>query len=151
MVAGFLLLGAARQIYRFPLSATASAPGAEGQGMLALGWSPFGVALGADGRTVYDLDVRTSGLRAPSRLGPYSEYTVWMTTPTLDTIVRLGPLDAAGRFHGRANLTKFLLVVSAERSDSSTRMHGPIVLRGRSPSTLVQAFQSHQLYNLFPD
>ncbi|HEU4562983.1 MAG TPA: multicopper oxidase family protein [Longimicrobium sp.] len=96
--------------------------------------SPFGVALTADGRHVYDLAVTLRGLPPPESLGPYTTYVAWAAPPMLDPMLRLGPVGPGRTRVGRVALNKFLVFVSAEASATVTRRTGPLVLRGTSPS-----------------
>ena len=96
--------------------------------------SPFGIALTADGRHVYDLSITLRDLPPPASLGPYAAYVAWAAPPSLEPMLRLGAV-AAGRTHlGRVALNKFLVFVSAEPSADVARRTGPLVLRGASPS-----------------
>ncbi|MFL5385768.1 MAG: multicopper oxidase family protein [Longimicrobiaceae bacterium] len=96
--------------------------------------SPFGVALTADGRHVYDLSITLRDLPPPASLGPYTAYVAWAAPPSLEPMLRLGAV-AAGRTHlGHVALNKFLVFVSAEPSADASRRTGPLVLRGASPS-----------------
>ncbi len=139
------------EIYRFDLVATARAPGAIGTGLLNLAWSPFGVAVSADGFLVYDLALTVERVIEPQRLGPFTTYVAWIATPSLDKIEKLGFLSAAGKLETQiASWNKFIVLVTAEASTDVERRTGPVVLQGRSPSGFIASFQSHELFNLMP-
>ena len=112
--------------------------------------SPFGMAVTADGHPVYDLDVTFKGLRPPRALGG-EVYVVWMTTPALDRIERLGTVEGPGRFRARiSSMNKFILLVTVEPFADGDKRTGPIILRGVSPSGFLTAFGGHELFNNMP-
>ena len=136
-------------IYKFPLRATSRARGAKGAGHLRIAQSPFGIALTADGHLVYDLEVTIEGLRAPRPSG--GTYVAWLTTPELDRFDKLGPVEPSGTFSYRVStMNKFILLVSLEASEAVTKRAGPTVLRGVSPSGLMQNMESHELFSTMP-
>lgn len=136
-------------IYKFPLRATSRARGARGSGHLRIAQSPFGIALTADGHLVYDLEVTIEGLRAPRPSG--GSYVAWLTTPELDRFDKLGPVEPSGTFSYRVStMNKFILLVSLEASEAVTKRAGPTVLRGVSPSGLMQNMESHELFSTMP-
>ena len=138
-------------IYRFPLTATARARGAVGSGYLQLAPSPFGIAVTADGHLVYDLALTTKRLRPPSALGPYQVYVAWLSTPELDRYEKLGAVGESGELRVRtSSMNKFILMVTAEPSADVAKRSGPVVLRGVSPSGLLQSFGSHELFSDMP-
>ncbi len=47
-------------------------------------------------------------------------------------------------------LNKFLLLITLEASADVEERRGPIVLRGVSPSGLMQNMESHELFNNMP-
>lgn len=147
---GVVVWHAGARIYRFDLQATPRAPRASGVAQLTLAWSPFGVAVSADGHLVYHLDVEVAQLGSAARLGAQG-YVVWVVSPNLDRVEHLGVLSGEGRLRGRlSSWNKFLLLVTAEPDTSTAQRAGPILLQGRSPSGLMASFASHELYNLMP-
>ncbi len=139
------------EIYKFPLRATSRARSATGIGELKPAASPFGFAVTAEGFPVYDLVLSIRGLRTPKSLGSAGSYVVWLVTPDLDRTEKLGPVDPAGTFRFRVStMNKFILVVSLETSSDVTKRSGPIMLRGISPSGLMQSFASHELFDNMP-
>jgi hypothetical protein len=112
--------------------------------------SPFGIAVSREGRIVYDLSIVTAGLADPSTLGSYTVYEAWLTTPRLEPVTDLGPIRPGEPLRARADWNKFTIIVSAEAAApvNQKRWAGPVVLIGRSPSSLMQSFVTHPLYNI---
>ncbi|MEX2466066.1 MAG: multicopper oxidase domain-containing protein [Gemmatimonadota bacterium] len=122
---------------------------ARGVATLARPSSPFGVTVTPEGRHVYALSVRAEGLPDPESLGPYTVFVAWATPLSLDPVVRLGEVTGAPGTSdlGTVSFSQFLVLVSAEASADVTEREGPLVLRGRSPSSLMEA---HDLLALAP-
>lgn len=132
--------------YDIPLFATPKAPSATGSARLVYASSPFGIAVTADGRARYDIQVTAANLPSPSSLGHYVGYVAWATTPELTTWVRLGTVHNGTSTVGHVELNKFLLVITAE-GDTTARQHtGPTVLHGTSPSGWLQSFLNHPMF-----
>jgi hypothetical protein len=136
--------------FDIPLFNTPKAPAAAGHARLVYAESPFGVAVTADGRAIYDVQVDASGLPAPATLGAYGAYVAWATTTDLSRWDRLGTISNGRATVGHATLNKFLLVITAERDTSVTTHAGPTVLHGTSPSGWLQTFLSHPLFRGIP-
>ncbi len=143
-----VLVVASEGPFDIPLFSTTKAPTAVGHARLVYAESPFGVAVTADGRTIYQVDA--SGLPAPATLGAYSAYIAWATTTDLSRWDRLGPITNGRVTVGHATLNKFLLVITAESSESVSVHAGPTVLHGTSPSGWLQTFLSHPLFRGIP-
>jgi hypothetical protein len=132
--------------YDIPLFSTPKAPEAAGAARLVFAESPFGIAVTADGRAQYDVQVTVSDLPAPSTLGAYTAYVAWATSPDLTRWDRLGVIGNGTTTVGHIALNKFLLVITAE-SDSAPKTHaGPTVLHGTSPSGWLQSFLNHPMF-----
>lgn len=129
-----------------PLFATPKAPAARGEARLVYASSPFGVAVTADGRASYDVQVTASKLPAPSTLGAYHAYVAWAVTPDLAEWHRLGAVRNGTTTVGQAEFNKFLLVITAERDTAPASHAGPTVLHGTSPSGWLQSFLTHPLF-----
>jgi hypothetical protein len=132
------------EYYKIDLVPTKRVPGArmaEGVGYVAFARSPFGIAVTPEGHYVYDLTVTVEGLRPPEA----GAYVVWVATPDLGTVERLGVLDAAGRAKGRVQLNKFLVIVTLEPSAKTpgARWTGPVALRGLSKSGYMHTMAGH--------
>ena len=126
-------------LFCLDLHATAAVRGAGGVVELGRVPGPFGVAVTADGHHVHELTAWISGLPEPGELGPYGAYVAWATTPTLDPVVRLGPVNNGRNPLGRVSFNKFLILITAESSADVADREGRLVLRGRSPSSLMEA------------
>jgi hypothetical protein len=136
--------------FDIPMFNTSKAPAAQGRARLVFAQSPFGVAVTADGRASYDVEIEISGLPEPPMLGAYSAYLAWAVTTDLKEWHRLGAVTNGKTTVGRAELNKFLLVITAEASTGSTIHAGPTVLHGTSPSGWLQSFLSHPLFRGIP-
>lgn len=132
--------------YEFPLRASRRVPDATGHARLVSAPSPFGVAVTADGRSRYLAQVTAAGLPEPSTLGPYSVYLAWEASTDLKTWTRLGTVTNGVTTVGTLQLNKFLLVITAESSDTVSTRQGPTVLNGNSPSSWLQSFITHPLF-----
>ena len=132
--------------YDIPLFATPNAPMANGSARLVYAQSPFGIAVTADGRAQYDVQVTAARLPAPTTLGAFTTYVAWAATPDLARWERLGTITNGTTTVGHVALNKFLLVITAE-ADSAPKKHaGPTVLHGTSPSGWLQSFLNHPLF-----
>jgi len=138
------------EYYRIDLVPTKSVPGArraKGVGTVTFARSPFGVAVTPEGHYEYDLAVSVEGLRPPET----GAYVVWIATPDLGTVERLGALDAEGRAKGRVRLNKFLVIVTLEPSaETGARWTGPVALRGLSKSGYMHTMAGHGPFNQEP-
>ena len=126
-------------LFCFDLHATSRARDAWGVVELGRVPGPFGVTVTAEGNHVSNLTAWISGLPDPGQLGPFEAYVAWATTPTLDPVIRLGPVGNGRNPLGRISFNKFLIMVTAEASANATEREGRLVLRGRSPSSLMEA------------
>jgi hypothetical protein len=99
--------------------------------------APTTVALSPEGHHRYELSVTIDGLPEPSRLGAYSLYVAWLTTPGIAAPVRLGVVGNGSTRLGPVELDKFLILVSAESTATVEHREGRLVLRGASPSGLM--------------
>ena len=128
------------------LSNTAKAPDARATARLVYAPSPFGVAVTVDGRASYDVQITATGLPDPASIGAYTTYVAWQATTDLGEWTRLGTVSNGLSTVGRLELNKFLLVVTAEPSDTVSVRSGPTVLHGISPSSWLQTFLTHPLF-----
>ena len=132
--------------YDIPLFATPKTPQATGSARLVYARSPFGVAVTADGRAQYDIQVTAASLPAPATLGAFTTYVAWATTPDLERWDRLGTIANGTSTVGHVTLNKFLLVITAEADSAPTTHAGPTVLHGTSPSGWLQSFLNHPMF-----
>ena len=131
------------EFYVIELVSTRRIPGsgaATGNVDVTFAPSPFGVSLTENGDYLRDLEINVSNLRPPEQ----GALVVWVTTPQLDRIERVGVLGD-GVLRGQVRWNKFLVVVSLEQDDGSTapRWAGPIVLRGMSRSGAMHTSAGH--------
>lgn len=124
-----------------------AAPGASGHLELVMAGSPFGVTVSEGGSYVYDVRVRVRQLRKR----PGRTYVVWVTTPELDRVRRLGTLGEDLAAGGRVEWNKFLVVVSEEEADGggaadAERWQGPVLLTATSPSGLMHTMRGHGIF-----
>ena len=142
------LAGAARpDLYVIPLEGVGPSSRMEGQARLTPARSPFGLATTADGFLVFDIEVAGSTLPPAGAFGAYSTFVAWITSGDLSEVKRIGALQAGGSVKGQVAMNKFLVVVTAERDGNGAKWEGPIVLRGRSPSSYLANFSSHEMFN----
>ncbi len=147
-LAGLLLVGAGP--FDIPLRNTPAAPDARGAARLVFAPSPFGVAVTATGVASYDVRFELAGLPEPSTLGEFTSFVAWVATTTLSDWHRLGTVRNGTTTLGRAELNKFLLVITAEADSLATTRTGPTILHGPSPSTWLQSMLSHPLFRGIP-
>ena len=145
-----VLLAAWTNPFDIPLRGTARVPTARGSARLVYAASPFGVAVTVDGRASYDVRLELSGLPAPASLGQYHVYVAWVASTDLKQWHRLGTVRNGTTTVGRAQLNKFLLVITAEADSVAVTRSGPTILHGPSPSTWLQSFLSHPLFRGIP-
>jgi len=136
--------------YDIPLFSTPKVPAAQGRARLVFAPSPFGVAVTADGRASYDVQITAAGLPDPSTLGAYTAYVAWAASTDLAHWYRLGTIANGTTTVGHAELNKFLLVITAEANATPAEHAGPTVLHGTSPSGWLQTFLSHPLFRGVP-
>lgn len=117
-----------------------AAPGIAATGSVELRYPPgaFTTAVTRDGRQIYQPAVTLRDLPAPGTLGPYTRYVAWVTTPVMSPMVKLGVVGNGNWKLPQVWFDQFVIIVSAERSDTVTERRGRLVLRGGSPSTRLQ-------------
>ncbi len=98
-------------------------------------WSPYGVTVTADGRHRHTLTAWIRSLPSPSALGPYTKFVAWATPMSLDPVVRLGEVTNGLNQLGEVAFNKYLVWITAEANGDVTERRGPLILRGRSPSS----------------
>jgi len=131
--------GGDRDLYCPDLLPTPPVEGASAVAQLGPAASPFGVPLTPGGRIRYRVSMRVQGLPDPAQLGDFDTYVAWAAAPTLRPMIRLGRVPVEGTVRlGTADLNKFLILVSAERTADVEQRQGPIVLRAQSPSMRLQ-------------
>jgi FtsP/CotA-like multicopper oxidase with cupredoxin domain len=106
--------------------------------------SAFGVAVSRDGHQRYRLIVHTAGLPATP---DGHEYVLWSMPLVLDPVVRQATIVNGEVDAGEIALNRFMLLVSLEPQDATADQGrtGPIVMRGRSPSSRMEP---HDLFQV---
>ena len=137
----------ASDLHCIDLFATGRAGDAAGVVSLTRPWSPFGVTVTAEGRHRHELTAWIARLPDPASLGPYTTYVAWATPLVFDPVINLGSVTNGRNDLGEVSFNKYMVLVSAEASADVTEREGPLVMRGRSPSTFMEA---HDLMALAP-
>ncbi|MBO6574068.1 MAG: multicopper oxidase family protein [Rhodothermales bacterium] len=101
--------------------------------------SPFTVAVDRDGRHRYETEFALQGLPAPSELGDYAVYRAWVVDPDLNRLQPLGIVRNGTVRTGVVARNKYMLWVTAEPDTLTAERRGPLVMRGLSPSTRMEA------------
>ena len=107
--------------------------------------SAFTVSVTKDGRHRRILSLTATDLPMPKEFGEYETYVAWLTNPTFSLSRKLGVVENGTVELGEVNLNKFTILVTAEPSANVSRRSGPLVLRGRSPSSLLEPHDVMQL------
>ncbi|MFQ5678015.1 MAG: hypothetical protein ACE5HP_00980 [Gemmatimonadota bacterium] len=127
---------------RVLLKATSSTGGGSGYVELTMATSPFGVSVSPAGHYLFDLKVAVQQLRRR----PGLSYVVWVATPELDRVRKLGVLGEGGVVSGQVDWNKFLVFVTAETSTEVSTWKGPILLTALSPSGLMHTMRGHGIF-----
>lgn len=132
------------EYYAIDLVSTKRLPGtrrASGIANVTFVRSPYGVHISSKGTYVYDIRIELENLKEPES----GVYVVWLTTPDLSEIDRLGALDSNHSIEGQVDWNKFLVVVTLEDSDDpdQERWEGPIAFRGLSRSGFMHTMAGH--------
>ncbi len=141
----------ATDYYQIKLVGTRKVQGArmaKGVATVTFAPSPFGVALSAEGTYVVQLSLEMMNVD----LGPDRSLVAWITTPQLDQVKLLGPMDQALKASGTSEWNKFLVVITAEPNakDLGSTWTGPIVARGMSRSGLMHTMAGHGPFETEP-
>ena len=123
-----------RDLYCVFLTARPGMEPAAGRLELRTPPSPFGVAVDAAGRHVYEGVLTLEGLPPPASLGDYGHFVAWLATPLFDTVVNLGPVGNGTESIGEIRLNKFMILITAEAQPDGDDWAGRLVLRATSPS-----------------
>ena len=137
----------ASDLYCLDLHGTPSVLEARGAVQLGRVPSPFGVTVTPAGNHVHELTAFIEGLPAVESLGPFTAYVAWAATPFFEPVVKLGEVGNGANALGRVHFNKFLILVTAEASADVAERVGRLVLRGRSPSLLMDP---HDLMTMAP-
>ena len=132
--------------YTIELCSTLNSRGASGSVVLSFPPSPFGVRISKEGRYIYDMHVEVRGI--PSRIE--GSLVVWIATPNLDQVEKIGTMASDGTAVGRVDLSKFMVFVTREIDVSLDRWAGPILLQGISRSGMMQSMEGHSTVDYGP-
>lgn len=132
-------LGPSRDLYCIELQAIPELSGASGTFELNRIPSPFGANVTRDGHQRYDPVLRISGLPAPGEFLPGARvWVVWMATPQLFPVQRLGVVGNGTYSLPPIDWPKFLILITAEASSALAEPAGRAALRGFSASWRMQ-------------
>jgi hypothetical protein len=122
-------------------------PGVAGSGIATLTPtpSPFGISLTPDGHPIFDVNITLKNMSAPSSFGG-TAYVAWASTASLDHAVKLGVVGSDETVKGVMALSKYIILVTAEKAPIGDMWKGPVVLRGFSASTFLANYASHPLF-----
>ena len=130
-------------LYCIQLLPTRDYARARGYVELARPSSPFGLTVTREGRQRYEILLDVGGLPA---LGPdEGHYVLWASPLTLDPLINLGEVGNGHQVAGEISFNKFMLVISREPQLGGSERKGPLVLRGRSPSSRMEPHDMFQL------
>ncbi|MEQ9105807.1 MAG: multicopper oxidase domain-containing protein [Rhodothermales bacterium] len=131
-------------LYCIELVPTVAFEGVRSAVELARPPSAFGVAVSRDGHQRYRLIVHTEGLPSPPA---GHAYVLWSMPLVLDPVVRQATIVNGEVDAGEIALNRFMLLVTLEPEDAAADAGrtGPIVMRGRSPSSRMEP---HDLFQL---
>ncbi|MGH7471824.1 MAG: multicopper oxidase family protein [Longimicrobiales bacterium] len=101
--------------------------------------SPFGANVTRAGAIVYAPVLRVQGLPDPDAFAAGSRvWVAWLATPLLHPTRKLGIVQNGESTLPNIDWSKFLVLVTAERSADVTEPGGRVALRGFSPSSRLQ-------------
>ena len=143
------LTGAFRpDLYEIPLEGVGPSSRMEGKAKPTPARSPFGLAMTEDGYFIFNIEVEAATLPPIAAFGPaYQTYVAWITSNDLSKVVRIGAFQAGESVKGTVAMNKYMVIVTAETKPDGEKWAGPIVLRGRSPSSYLSNFSSEEMFN----
>jgi len=122
-------LGPSHDLYCLELVAAPGVHGVSGRVELSIPPGPFTVAVTPDGRSRFVPIALLAGLPDTG------VYVAWVTTPQMDSVIKLGRVKNGSDTLPVIALEKFNFLVTVERSARVREPTGRVVLRGQSPST----------------
>ena len=132
-------------LYCVPLTGIPELRSAAGYAIMRPTMSPFGVDVDKNGYHRYQIDFVIEGLPAPESLGPYSQYVAWVTTPQFYPVKRLGTITNGVTHSGEVGFNMFTILISAEPPGERLERSGTLVMRGMSPSSLMEGHDVLQM------
>ncbi|MDR9418724.1 hypothetical protein [Gracilimonas sp.] len=131
--------------YTIDLVTTKNIPGtgqATGKAVMKFSPNPFGISITKDGSFRHQLDIQINKANKPEE----GTFVAWVTTPSLDKIKMIGPLDENMEVSGTVEWNKYIVVITLEEEtpDPNTNMwSGSIAFRGLSRSGLMHTMAGH--------
>lgn len=130
-------LAPSRDLYCIELIPAPGVTGASGRVLLGRRAGPFTIDVTRDGHVRYWPRITVENLPEPRASGG-AVYVAWAVPPTMYPYTNLGALRSGRDVGAPITFDKFLILVTAEHSDTVSEPAGRIVLRGASPSTRLQ-------------
>ena len=112
--------------------------------------SPFGIAVTAEGRGIFEATTTVRNLPDAASLGAqFNTYVLWVASPSLDQVRNLGVINNGVPVSARVDFVKMMYMVTAEPAANAkgTNFKGAIVLVGRSASARVQNLAGCDIYD----
>ena len=134
-------------LYCIPLEGTPDYREVSGYVAMLPAMSPYGVDVDRFGYHRYQLEFVIDNLPDPGLLGDYTQYIAWVTTPQFYPMKRLGVIEEGRTLSGEVAFNMFTVLVSAEPNGNHVERKGPLILRGMSPSSLMEG---HDLLQVAP-
>jgi len=99
---------------------------------------PYSIAVTPGGKPLYAPVLQASGLPPAESMGPYHVYIAWVASPVMFPMTKLTRIENGRNELPAFAIDPFMIMVTAESSDSVSHPQGKVVLRGGSPSTRLQ-------------
>jgi suppressor of ftsI len=101
--------------------------------------APFGTNVSRDGAHRYAPVLRLRGMPQPSTIEANARaWVAWIATPTLSQSLKLGTVRNGENKLPIIDWSKYVVLVTAEQSDTVSQPSGRAVVRGLSPGTRLQ-------------
>ena len=133
------------EYYTINLVTTKNIPGtglATGKAVMKFTPNPFGISISKDGSYRHQLDIQIKKANKPKK----GTFVAWVTTPSLDKVNLIGPLDKDLKVSGTVNWNKYIVVITLEEDVPSRNPQmwtGSIAFRGLSRSGLMHTMAGH--------
>jgi FtsP/CotA-like multicopper oxidase with cupredoxin domain len=132
-------LSPSRDLYCIELVPASGVRGASARVLLGrrAGGSPFTIDVTRDGHVRYWPRITVDSMPDPGALAG-RVFMAWAVPPTMHPYTPLGVVRSGRDIPTPITLDKFLVLITAEQSDTVREPAGRIVMRGASPSTRLQ-------------
>lgn len=134
-------------LYCVPLEGTPDFKEVQGYAVMRPVMSPFGVDVDQWGYHQYQLEFVIDGLPEPASLGDFEQFVAWVTTPQFYPVQRLGVVENGSTLSGDVAFNMFTVLISAEPAGDHQDRQGRLIMRGMSPSSLMEG---HDLLQVAP-